>query len=386
MLDRFERFSSALFDISRHWHKIAGDVMEKHNLKGTYAIYLTNIANSPEGITAAKLSEMCSRDKADVSRALSELEKRGLIVKSNFKGSSYRAAITLTEEGAAIANHVKEQAAIAVCRSGGHLSDSQRTVFYNALESICANLRILSEQGLEENGINTVLFDLDGTLLPMDQEEFMKAYFDGMCRRLAPLGYDPDTLVKTIWSGTKAMVKNDGSRTNEDAFWNEFKKTYPDISDSDIAEFDSYYKEDFDNVAEVCPANPKAVQAVEYIKSKFLRVALATNPLFPSAATEKRITWAGMKPSDFEYITTYENSHYTKPNPDYYKEVMKQLGVKPEQCLMVGNDISEDMIARELGMKVFLLTDCLINTENKDISQYPNGGFAELLEYIDSQL
>ena len=49
---------------------------------------------------------------------------------------------------------------------------------------------------------------------------------------------------------------------------------------------------------------------------------------------------------------------------------------------MVGKDVTEDMIAGELGMKVFLLTDCIINKENKDISVYPNGSFKEALEYI----
>ena len=148
MIDRFERFSSALFSIYRQWHKIAGDVMEEHDLKGTYAIYLTNLANYPEGITAAKLSELCCRDKADVSRSLSQLEDKGLIVKSGAKGNSYRALITLTDEGMEIAQHVKERAAVAVCTAGKDVSDEDRAIFYTALESVAANLRVLSEEGL----------------------------------------------------------------------------------------------------------------------------------------------------------------------------------------------------------------------------------------------
>ena len=49
---------------------------------------------------------------------------------------------------------------------------------------------------------------------------------------------------------------------------------------------------------------------------------------------------------------------------------------------MVGNDVGEDMIAQQLGMKVFLLTDCIINKEEKDIAKYPQGSFEELKEYI----
>ena len=70
--------------------------------------------------------------------------------------------------------------------------------------------------------ITTVLFDLDGTLLPMDQEKFIQDYLGRMSKKLAPYGYDPQQLVAGIWNGTAAMVKNDGSRTNEEVFWDVF--------------------------------------------------------------------------------------------------------------------------------------------------------------------
>ena len=85
-----------------------------------------------------------------------------------------------------------------------------------------------------------------------------------------------------------------------------------------------------------------------------------------------------------EHLKKYENSRYCKPNPDYYREILGQLHLQPEECLMVGNDVSDDMVARKLGMEVFLLTDCLINKHNEDISQYPNGSFPELMEFIRS--
>ena len=113
-----------------------------------------------------------------------------------------------------------------------------------------------------------------------------------------------------------------------------------------------------------------------------LKVALATNPIFPKVATESRIRWAGLEPEDFELYTSYENIGYCKPNPDYYREIVKRLGVEPEQCLMVGNDVSEDMVAETVGMKVFLLTDCLINKEQKDINQYRRGSFDQILKRL----
>ena len=229
-----------------------------------------------------------------------------------------------------------------------------------------------------------VLFDLDGTLLPMDQNVFVKAYFGGLAKRLAPHGYDPEKLIAAIWKGTGAMVKNDGAKTNEAVFWDVFANIFGDSARADEPKFDAFYQEDFDKVSVSCGYNKKAKETVDAIKARGFRVALATNPIFPSIATEKRMAWAGVKVSDFELFTTYENSCYCKPDPRYYQAVVDALNVAPEECLMVGNDVGEDMIAQTLGMKVFLLTDCLINKEDTDISVYPHGSFDELLAYVDT--
>ena len=70
--------------------------------------------------------------------------------------------------------------------------------------------------------INTVLFDLDGTLLPMDQDKFIKIYFGGLAKKMIPHGFDGDKLIGAIWSGTKAMIKNTGEKLNEIVFWDVF--------------------------------------------------------------------------------------------------------------------------------------------------------------------
>lgn len=231
--------------------------------------------------------------------------------------------------------------------------------------------------------VTTVLFDLDGTLLPMDQEIFVKDYFGRIAAKLAPQGYDPKKLVETIWRGTGAMVKNDGSKTNEEAFWELAVAVYGQKIMDDKHFFDEFYETEFDKVKAVCGYHPAAAEIVHSLKKRGFRVALATNPIFPARATQWRIGWAGLKPEDFELYTTYENSRYCKPNLDYYRDVLAQLNVKAEECLMVGNDVGEDMIARQLGMQVFLLTDCLINKSDADISEYPHGGFDALLSFVE---
>lgn len=197
-----------------------------------------------------------------------------------------------------------------------------------------------------------------------------------------PHGLNPEELVKGVWAGTMSMIKNDGKRSNEDVFWDTFCSIFGDEIRGKLSVFEDFYQNDFQAAKEYCSPNPKAVEAVKLAKEKGFRLALATNPVFPSIATESRIHWAGLKPSDFELYTTYENSNYCKPNPDYYRFILNQLKVKPEECLMIGNDVTEDGIVMELGMRVFLVTDCLINKENKDYSNLPHGDFDALIDFI----
>ncbi len=235
--------------------------------------------------------------------------------------------------------------------------------------------------------ITTVLFDLDGTLLPMDQSIFVKAYFGGLVKKLAPLGYEPQQLINTVWGGTAAMVKNNGSHVNEIAFWKYFSQIYgEERARKDYPFFEKFYLENFDEVAAACGYTPRAKDVIDFLKEKGVRRVLATNPIFPSIATEKRMAWAGLSPADFEHFTSYENSSYCKPNLDYYREILKKIGCLPEECAMVGNDVSEDMVARELGMQVFLLTDCLINKDQKEISAYPHGDFDALMDWLQQIL
>ena len=230
--------------------------------------------------------------------------------------------------------------------------------------------------------IKMILFDLDGTLLPMDMDEFIKNYFGRLSKKLAPLGYDPQQLIKNIWTGTMAMVKNNGSRTNEETFWQTFAALYETDVRKDEPIFAEFYANEFQAAKEVCGFEPKAKETVDTLKAMGYRVALATNPIFPAIATESRIRWAGLEPKDFEFYTTYENASYSKPNPAYYQWVADTLHITPEECLMVGNDVDDDLPAETIGMKTFLLTDCIINKEEKDISAYPHGSFDDLMAYI----
>ena len=230
--------------------------------------------------------------------------------------------------------------------------------------------------------ITTVMFDLDGTLLPMDPELFIKDYFGRIVRKMAPHGYEPDKLIEILWKGTGAAIQNDGKCSNEEIFWTFARSMVGEKIIKDKPLFDKFYEEEFDKVKASCGFAPESAEIIRSLKDRGLRVILATNPIFPAQATRLRIRWAGMKPEDFDLVTTYENSCHCKPNTDYYRDILEQFGLKGEECVMVGNDVQEDMIARTLDMKVFLLTPCLINRDDTDINQFPHGGYKELSEFL----
>lgn len=150
MLNRFARFSIAIAEIDRCWHKLAAEEMAKYELKSPHAVYLNTLYQYGDGITAAKLGELCDKNKADVSRMVSILEKKGLVQKESIGGNMYRALLKLTDEGKVAAQHVQQRAALAVELAGAGLSDSDREVFYRSLELITANLQTLSREGLPQ--------------------------------------------------------------------------------------------------------------------------------------------------------------------------------------------------------------------------------------------
>jgi len=150
MNERFERFSTAIFEISKHWHKLTADEMKKYDLKGPHSMYLLTMDRYPEGITAPKLCELCGKDKSDVSRMMSIMEKKGLVKKEGIHHNLYGGVFKLTDEGKNAADYVRKRVDIAVELAGKGLSDEKRAVLYEALGQIAYNLRELSKNGIPQ--------------------------------------------------------------------------------------------------------------------------------------------------------------------------------------------------------------------------------------------
>lgn len=228
---------------------------------------------------------------------------------------------------------------------------------------------------------DAILFDLDGTLLPMDNNEFTKGYLGMLAKAVAPLGYTAQTLVPAMWKGVGAMVKNDGTKTNADAFWGAFAALLGDKVYDDIPQFDAFYRGGFAKA--ICFTQPSAdaKAAVDLAHGCADKVILATNPLFPKVAQKERMRWAGLTMADFDLVTDYENSHFCKPNPQYYLEIAAKCGFDPQNALMIGNNAEEDAAASmAAGLSAYLTTDCLIC--EGEMPSCPTGTFKEMMEWL----
>lgn len=234
--------------------------------------------------------------------------------------------------------------------------------------------------------IDTIMFDLDGTLLPMDQIEFVNSYMKHLVGRFAPQGFDGEAIVKGLWAGVKAMMENDGSMTNEERFWQTFLQFVPDEEYVFRDQIEDFYRNEFDLVQEVVHDNGITRKLIDDLQQKGYKLILATNPLFPPCAVETRLAWIGLKMEDFSYVTTYDNCCGCKPKLSYYREIIHTCHVDADHCMMVGNNVQEDMCVRKLNtrMKLYLITDYMENPLDEFIEIYPHGGLADFYKVVQT--
>lgn len=233
-----------------------------------------------------------------------------------------------------------------------------------------------------------IFFDMDGTLLPMDLEEFMRGYFALIARFMAERGIDGEKVVDGIWKGTGAMFEFDGKTTNEERFWSFFPAYMENLGEKRdwVPLFDEFYEGRFAQLREKTVTNPLVAGVVETLHEKGYRLVLTTNPLFPERASRQRLSWTGADPSYFERVTAYENSLYAKPSPQYYAENLAACGLEPGEVLMVGNDTRDDAAAGRLGIDVYIVTDCLVQHEQggTPLGELRHGTMEEFAAFVDA--
>ncbi|EGL82793.1 HAD-superfamily hydrolase, subfamily IA, variant 1 [Caldalkalibacillus thermarum TA2.A1] len=227
-----------------------------------------------------------------------------------------------------------------------------------------------------------ILFDLDGTLLPMDTEQFVHNYLQVLAKKVSSC-IDSAIFIKALWAATEAMITNlDPDKSNEQVFTETFLKLTQLNKEEIWPVFDEFYSQVFPTLSHLCQPTPLAARVVEEALQQGYRVAVATNPVFPRQAILHRLTWAGVDHIPFELVTVYEECCFTKPHRHYYEWICETLRVQPEQCIMVGNDMQEDMSASQAGMKTFLVEGYVIDRGQPQYRVDDRGTLADLYEKL----
>ena len=228
-----------------------------------------------------------------------------------------------------------------------------------------------------------ILFDLDGTLLPMELEAFAKIYIGALAKELAPFGLTAETMFKPFWAATKAMMSNTTGKLNADVFWEIFSGLTGVAREQVEPICDAFYETGFQAARAATMKNPMAKEAVRIAREKADKVVLATNPLFPMAGQKTRLSWLGLTPEDFDLVTCYTSDRHCKPNPAYFADICARLDLDPAKCLMIGNDDKEDMhCATAAGMSAYLVTDCRLPDKDQPW-EGPIGTFADMVQMLE---
>ncbi len=234
--------------------------------------------------------------------------------------------------------------------------------------------------------LKAIFFDLDGTLLPLNEEEFTKYYFKLLTTKAAPYGYEPQKLIDTIWKGTALMYQNNGEKTNEEVFWNFFTSVYGKEKLKDKALFDEFYGKEFYGAKACCRENPLAKDILRFCTQNNLKPFLTTNPIFPHVGQKTRLSFLGLKEEDFAFVSYYENSRYSKPNPQYFLDILEKFSLKSDEVILFGNNTYEDGdCAYKAGIKCYLVQGFIIYSPKAKYS-YPEITMEEVIPTIKKYL
>ncbi|MDF2929772.1 MAG: gph [Anaerospora sp.] len=201
--------------------------------------------------------------------------------------------------------------------------------------------------------MKTILFDLDGTLLPMSLEQFTKNYCKQLSIFFADL-IDGKQLITHVLSATNAMLHNQENRRNEEVFIEHLATLIPGDIQVYIERFSSFYDSAFLNLQEILPPHPQIAATIKILKEKNYQLVVATNPIFPIKANIHRLNWAGL--------------------------ILTSINESPENCLLVGNDVQEDLAARKVGIKTYLIDDHIIHRGGEIVTDY-RGSYTDFFDF-----
>jgi FMN phosphatase YigB (HAD superfamily) len=204
--------------------------------------------------------------------------------------------------------------------------------------------------------LKAVLLDLDNTMVLYDEPTFYRRYFSRICRAFADI-LRPDEFQARVLRATMALLHNNGEMSNRRFFLERFLLEQGHRGDEIWRRFMDFYHTEYDRI-EVEPIVPSGLDHVlGALQERGLKLVVASNPIFPLLVQEKRMAWGGVDRYHFDLVTSIENMSFVKPRVEYYLQICEKIGEAPADCLMVGNDPVNDMVAAKAGIKTFLTTE-----------------------------
>ena len=246
-----------------------------------------------------------------------------------------------------------------------------------------ANIR--SRAPLDLDHLQAVFFDLDGTLIDVNMRRFVPGYLQRLTAQMQSM-VDPELAQVAMHRSVAAMFANkDNQRTLETVLFDVLHDEIGMTSDHYSTCLDAFLTQDLEELKPLVTGHRLGSALIESARHRGWRVVLATNPIFPRAVVDARLSWGALKQEMFDYVTSYETAHFCKPNPKYFAEILEELQVNAGNCLMVGNDPLHDLAASQVGMRTCLLTEWRVPRSGKQFLPDWQGRHKELLDLFNSQ-
>jgi len=244
--------------------------------------------------------------------------------------------------------------------------------------------RKFAQSKLDLSNIQAILFDLDGTLVDVDMNRFVPIYLRRLTAYMSA-HVNPARAIQTLHHAVAAMFANtDANKTLESILLDVLESELTISAELYAACLEQFCQNDLEELRPLVTGHPLSPQLIEASLTNGWDVVLATNPIFPRAVIDARLAWGELSGEDFHHVTAYETAHFCKPSARFFEEILQQLQLPAEACLMVGNDTLHDLSASQVGMQTCLLTPWSIKRPETHFKADWQGHHKGLLALIES--